>query len=116
MGLTGTETILLVDDDDAVRYIATRILTKLSYTVYAAEGPDVAEELFETYGNIDLLLTDVIMPKSNGLDLYENLAKRCPSLKVIFMSGYTNMIITKKGGAETQCAIPPKTFFGGYHY
>jgi len=110
VGLTGTETILLVDDDDAVRYIATRILTKLNYTVYAAEGPDVAEDMFEKHGNIDLLLTDVIMPKSNGLDLYENLAKRCPSLKVIFMSGYANMIITEKGGRKLNAPFLQKPF------
>lgn len=102
--LTGSETILLVDDDDAMRRIVTRILTKFNYTIYAADGPEIAEELFEKYGNIDLLLTDMVMPKRNGLELYASLVQRCPSLKVIFMSGFTNMII--KGIGIQQLNVP----------
>lgn len=110
MDLTGSETILLVDDDDAVRYVTARILTKLNYRVYVAGGPEIAEEILEQRGTIDLLLTDVIMPRTNGLDLYANLVQRCPSLKVIFMSGYTNRIITERGCQPLNAPFLQKPF------
>lgn len=85
-------------------------VTKLNYRVYVAGEPEIAEEILEQRGTIDLLLTDVIMPRTNGLDLYANLVQRCPSLKKIFMSGYTNRIITERGCQPLNAPFLQKPF------
>ena len=87
----GSETILLVEDDGAVRRFALRALCENGYTVIEAAGPDEAVRLFdENDGRIGLVLTDTIMPRMNGHELYGVLSTRRPGLKVIFMSGYTD--------------------------
>ena len=94
----GHETILLVEDEPAILKMTTIMLERHGYTVLKASSPGEAIRLAREYtGRIDLLLTDVIMPEMNGRNLAENLVSNRPSLKCLFMSGYTANIITKHG-------------------
>jgi two-component system, cell cycle sensor histidine kinase and response regulator CckA len=90
----GTETVLLVEDEEAVRSLSRRILQAKGYTVLEArngrEGLSVAQEYA---GPIHLLLTDVIMPQMNGRELVDRLVPLRPELKTLFISGYTNQSI-----------------------
>ena len=89
--LSGTETILLVEDDDNVRGVALRILRENGYTVLETRDPGEAARLCESYAEkINLILTDTIMPGMSGYEFYDMISKRRPGAKVIFMSGYTN--------------------------
>jgi len=89
----GHETILLVEDEDAVRLIVGTVLRRQGYTVIESGTPDGAIELFDRHGkDIDLLLTDVVMPGMNGPALAQRLVGIRPTLRVLFMSGYTNML------------------------
>jgi PAS domain S-box-containing protein len=93
--LHGQETILLVEDEPGIIFISTQMLEMLGYTVLAANSPDEAIHLAREYaGEIHLLLTDVIMPKMNGLDLAKNLLSAYPHMKLLFMSGYTADVIS----------------------
>jgi two-component system, cell cycle sensor histidine kinase and response regulator CckA len=85
----GPATILLVEDDQAVRRIASEVLRKRGYEVVQAANGEEALALAETTPDIDLLVTDVIMPKLGGRALAEKLARSFPDLKVLFISGYT---------------------------
>ncbi len=94
--LEGTETILLVEDEDSVRELARRVLERRGYTVLAAREPDEALLLNERYqGPIDLLLTDVVMPGMNGLALAERLTTLRPGIPVLYMSGYTGDVLDR---------------------
>ena len=85
----GTETVLLVEDDDQVRDLAREVLEMNGYTVFDAPGPDEAMDASEQHsGAIDLMLTDIVMPRMNGRDLYQCLSQKRPDMKVLFMSGY----------------------------
>ena len=85
----GSETILLVEDEQAVRGVASRILLNQGYFVLAASNADEALALAERVdGHIDLVLTDVVMPDLAGPDLVDRLLARWPDIKVLFMSGY----------------------------
>jgi CheY-like chemotaxis protein len=85
----GTETILLVDDEPAVRAIAQRILERAGYTVLAAANGHDARTLLEGHvGVVALLLTDIIMPGMSGWQLAEQLVTIRPALRVLFASGY----------------------------
>jgi len=87
---TGVETVLLVDDEPAVRAIAQRMLERAGYTVLsAATGPEARTVLEQHGGLVSLLLTDLIMPRMSGWQLAEQLLSIRPALKVLFMSGYT---------------------------
>ncbi len=89
--LSGTETILLVEDDDNVRGVALRILREKGYTVLETRHPGEAAKLCESYAEkINLILTDTVMPGMSGYEFYDMISKRRPGAKVIFMSGYTN--------------------------
>jgi DNA-binding NtrC family response regulator len=82
------ETILLVEDEPAVREITCRILDMYGYTVLAAENAEEGISMFEQHeGTISLLVTDVAMPGMNGRELAHRLAERHPGLKTIFISG-----------------------------
>ncbi len=87
--LTGTETVLLVEDEPALLEIVRETLESLGYTVLAAGSPGDAVLLCETHpGEIDVLLTDVVMPKMNGNELRERLERIKPGLRTVLMSGY----------------------------
>ncbi len=91
--LTGTETILIVEDEALVRGIAKRILEKYGYKVLTAELPSEAITIFDEFGNdIVLMLTDVVMPECSGPELYETIHEKYPKLKVLFMSGYPDNV------------------------
>jgi PAS domain S-box-containing protein len=94
----GTETILVVEDDPAVRLLVQSVLKRFGYTVILAESGAEAIEIFESnWQQIDLALLDVIMPKMNGTQVCEKLRQRSSSLKVLFLSGYTADLIEGKG-------------------
>jgi two-component system, cell cycle sensor histidine kinase and response regulator CckA len=85
----GTETILVVEDDEMVRGITVRALRALGYRILLAEdGEDALRTVTGHSGHIDVLLTDVAMPRMGGIELAERLIKVNPSLKVLFVSGY----------------------------
>jgi len=92
----GTETILLVEDDDAVRKVASRILTQSGYSVLEAAAPREAIKLCEDHRDIHLMLTDMVMPQMNGYELAKVITAKAPQMKVIFMSGYTDNAITRQ--------------------
>ena len=108
----GHETILLVDDDDAVRDSLGHALAVLGYNVLAAE--DGLEALRVAAGmpnrRIDLLLTDVVMPGMNGRDLARRLLQIRPSIRVVYTSGYTDGDAAFLGLAETGSSFLPKPF------
>ena len=96
--LRGQETILLVEDETAILKIATIMLEDLGYTVIATNAPSDAIRLVaEHIGEIHLLLTDVVMPEMNGLDLAKELLSLHPQMKCLFMSGYTSNVIAHHG-------------------
>jgi two-component system, cell cycle sensor histidine kinase and response regulator CckA len=87
----GGESVLLVEDDDAVRRVTSRMLEGLGFRVIAAASPRQALDLARDHiGSIDVLLSDVIMPGINGREMAEALRKLRPSMKVVFVSGYTD--------------------------
>jgi len=94
----GAETVLLVEDEDIVRDLCSRILGNLGYRVVQARNGDEALALVMGYGErIDLLLTDVVMPGMSGRELATQLVLRHPEMKVLFMSGYTDDAIVHHG-------------------
>jgi CheY-like chemotaxis protein len=96
--VAGSETILVVEDEEAVRNLAKRILSDVGYKVLAAASGGEALLICERYpGAVHLVLTDVVMPQMNGKDLAERLVKLYPTLRVLFMSGYTDDAIGDHG-------------------
>lgn len=90
--------ILLVEDDDMVRRMTTAILKRLGYSVLAVEFPEKALALVKEEGvSVDLLVTDVVMPKMSGVELVTEIRKFKPDFKVLFMSGYTENVIVHQG-------------------
>ncbi len=105
------ETVLLVEDEPAVRGIARMILERLGYKVLAASTPGEAIRLAETpVGEIHLLITDVVMPGMNGRDLNARLLALRPKLKCLFMSGYTADVIGHHGVLEAGVNFIQKPF------
>jgi CheY-like chemotaxis protein len=92
----GQETILLLEDEEAILHMTTFMLKGLGYTVLACNTPSEAIET-ATRQDIHLLITDVVMPEMNGRELSERLKKHCPDLKTLFMSGYTANVIAHRG-------------------
>jgi signal transduction histidine kinase/DNA-binding response OmpR family regulator len=89
----GTEKVLLVEDDDQVRLVAGEILSSSGYTVLEATRMSEAVRHCAENPDIALLLTDVVMPRINGKELAERLAKVLPRMRVLFMSGYTETVV-----------------------
>ncbi len=97
----GDETILVVEDDRVVRTLFERILEDHGYTVIIAEdGMDAVEKFKAKAEKINLILMDMIMPKMNGKDAYDEIRRIKPDLKVLFSSGYTADFIENRGGLE----------------
>jgi len=92
------ETILLVEDNEPVRKLACTMLANLGYQPLEADSPDEALRIAEAHqGPIHLLLTDVVLPRVNGKELYERLSAERPGLRVLYMSGYSEETIAHRG-------------------
>ena len=88
---TGSETVLLVEDDPALRHLLHRILDSAGYTVLSASGVEDAERILLEYsGDVALIVTDVVMPDGGGEALVARLSLSRPEIKVLFISGYTD--------------------------
>ncbi|MDY6823937.1 MAG: response regulator [Thermodesulfobacteriota bacterium] len=105
------ETILVVEDDSAVRELIKNILSKYGYRVIAVDDPsDCITMIQRDRPIINLLLTDVVMPSMNGTRLYAALAGLLPELKVIYMSGYEDKELQQQGVPDTNAAFLKKPF------
>jgi PAS domain S-box-containing protein len=109
--LTGTETVLLAEDDDMLRPLSKALLEKLGYTVLdAANGEDALAVAREHRGPIQLLLADVVMPAPSGRQLAQRLAESRPETRVLYVSGYTDDAIVHHGMLEPGLAFLQKPF------
>ena len=107
----GSETILLVEDQDVVRCFAVAALTQVGYHVVEAPDGDKAMAIAKEHaGQIHLLLTDVVMPGMNGKELSESLKELRPDLKVLYISGYTADVIADRGVLDRGVALLHKPF------
>ncbi|MEO6095113.1 MAG: MEDS domain-containing protein [Fibrobacteria bacterium] len=105
-----SETILLVEDEDAVRTFIQRTLQSQGYTILEAKDGHAAIALGETCRHIDLLLTDVVMPDMNGAALADKLKALHPDIRVLFMSGYTDNIFLPGGVSDPASKFLQKPF------
>jgi CheY-like chemotaxis protein len=107
----GTETILLVEDEAAVRELAARVLQSNGYKVLVASDPEEAVRVCQEYKEpVHLLLTDVVMPKLSGRQLADHVVFIRPEMKVLFMSGYTDDTIAHRGVIQEGAAFLEKPF------
>jgi two-component system, cell cycle sensor histidine kinase and response regulator CckA len=106
-----TETVLVVEDEDAVRLLTRRILEKAGYRVFDAQNAQQAEALFEQHRErVHVLVTDVVMPGGSGPLLFKRLAQLCPRLKVLYVSGYTDDTIVHHGQLDPDVELLQKPF------
>jgi two-component system, cell cycle sensor histidine kinase and response regulator CckA len=109
--ISGTETILLVEDDASVRKVTSSLLSTAGYRIIEVSNAKTALEIITSSGSgIDLLLTDLIMFGQSGFDLFEQAKVIRPSLRSLFMSGYTGDLIALQGGLISERAFLPKPF------
>jgi CheY-like chemotaxis protein len=107
--LRGTETILLVEDEDQVRRVALGLLTRHGYRVLEARNAGEGLLVCERYGEqIDLLLSDVVMPQMSGPEVAKRIALARPGIKILCMSGYTDETILRHGILEAGIAFLQK--------
>ena len=107
----GTETVLLVEDENSVRALARRVLEICGYTVLEAINGEEASRVAEGYtGPIDLLVSDVVMPYLGGRQLADRLLALRPQLKILFLSGYTNDAVVRHGVLEADFPFLQKPF------
>ncbi|MDJ0764448.1 MAG: ATP-binding protein [Myxococcota bacterium] len=107
----GTETVLVVEDEEAVRRLICKILDKQGYQVIEADTTDDAVVLAAHHpSRIHLLLTDIVMPGMNGKELYERVATLRPDIKVLYMSGYTDDVIAHHGILDDGVRFVQKPF------
>ncbi|MEW5735604.1 MAG: PAS domain S-box protein [Thermodesulfobacteriota bacterium] len=109
--LSGTETVLVVEDEEQVLNLVTAMLKRFGYQILSARNPGDALLLCERHsGPIELLLTDVVMPLMNGRDLRDRLVELRPELKSLFMSGYTEEIVASRNSADPSVHFLQKPF------
>jgi PAS domain S-box-containing protein len=106
----GTETVLLVEDEEPVRDLTETVLTSYGYKVAVTQDPEHAIRIAESGIQIQLVLTDVVMPSMSGRELVRRLMMKHPHLRVLYMSGYTDDIITNGGVLEAGLAFLQKPF------
>lgn len=107
----GSSTVLVVDDDPAVRRVASKALRRAGYEVVEARGGrEAIESVRALEGGVDLLLTDVVMPGMNGRELSERLRSERPELPVLFMSAYAEDEIFLHGVRVARMNFLPKPF------
>ncbi|MCX6546176.1 MAG: ATP-binding protein [Acidobacteria bacterium] len=107
----GSETVLLVDDDEPVRELAGRVLRRYGYQVLTAGNAAEAEKVFDRHANqIQLLLTDIIMPRTSGLELASRLKAIKPGLQVVYMSGFTEDAFANRDPFDPKVTLINKPF------
>lgn len=107
----GGETVLLVEDDEAVRRLTERILRSAKYQVLvAADGEEALALMARHSGPVHLLVTDVVMPRMSGRELADRLRQVKPQVKVLFMSGFTDDAIMQHGVLERGAQFINKPF------
>lgn len=107
----GTETVLLVEDEEAVRSLAAMSLRQQGYEVLTADcGQDALRVAMRRQGPLDLLLTDVVMPNVSGPALADAIKARFPRLRVLYMSGYTDDAVVRHGLLEANVSFIQKPF------
>ncbi|MCL4536467.1 MAG: ATP-binding protein [Nitrospirae bacterium] len=105
----GTETVLIAEDDTAISKLIKGLLQEFGYTVIdAKDGEDAVHKFVENKDMVQILLLDVVMPRKNGKETFEEIKKIKPGIKAIFMSGYTADIINEKGILEEGINFIPK--------
>jgi two-component system cell cycle sensor histidine kinase/response regulator CckA len=109
--VTGTETILLVEDDDTVRGLTAGILERAGYSVFPAPDGRSALQLFAEHINeIDVVVSDVVMPGMGGKELADAILQKKPDMRVIFVSGYTDEAISRAGVLKENAELITKPF------
>jgi hypothetical protein len=106
----GTETIMVVEDDESVRDLVRLMLESNGYEVLAVEDADEATRLCSEHAGVDLLLTDVVMPGLNGRALAERLGAIAPGMRILFMSGYSDEAVHRHGVLGESAAFLEKPF------
>ena len=107
----GRETVLVVEDAEALRLLIRELLEDAGYTVLDTESPDKAIALVQsTTGPLDLVLTDMVMPQMNGQELSKRIAAVRPQTRVVFMSGYTDQFVGEAGTLEPGALFLQKPF------
>ena len=107
----GTETILVAEDEAAVSELVVDVLTGLGYTVITAKNGEEAIRKFEEFeSEIDLVLSDTIMPKLGGKEVFEAVRRRNPNLKFVFMSGYNIDAVSETSAGVTEVCFLQKPF------
>jgi CheY-like chemotaxis protein len=109
--LRGSETILVAEDEDGVRELLRKVLTEFGYTVLTARhGRDALLLAGDRRTDIDMLVTDVVMPEMSGRELVETLRDRQPGLRVLYISGYTDDEVVQRGISGSEVAFLRKPF------
>jgi len=109
--VAGSETVLVVEDEDGVRTLIRSVLKRSGYTVLEARGGGEALLLCESHlGAIHLVITDVVMPQMSGRELADRLAARWPEIKLLFMSGYTNNAVFQHNTLDPEAPFLQKPF------
>jgi two-component system cell cycle sensor histidine kinase/response regulator CckA len=109
--LTGSATVLLVEDEEAVRSFASRALSTRGYKVLeAGSGVEALEVMERVKGKIDLVVSDVVMPEMDGPTLLRHLRERNPDIRIVFMSGYAEEAFRKNLGPDEDFVFLPKPF------
>src|SRR5205823_3309334 len=107
----GRATILVVEDEGAVRYLAARLLSRAGYEVLqAASGEEAVASARQHRGTIDLVLSDVVMPGRSGSELMAEISEICPSAATLLMSGYPRGEIARRGLGDQDVHIIEKPF------
>ena len=109
----GVETILLAEDEEALRTLTARMLSQRGYNVIVAEtSPEALRIAEQESDGIDLLLTDLVMPELSGRALAEHIGRIAPRIPVLFMSGYSNDAVMRNGSLQLGAAFLEKPFTG----
>jgi two-component system cell cycle sensor histidine kinase/response regulator CckA len=109
--LSGSATVLLVEDEDAVRMGGMRALTSRGYTVHEASSGVEALEVYDSLdGKVDIVVSDVVMPEMDGPTLLGELRKRQPNIKFVFVSGYAEDAFARNLPEDAQFGFLPKPF------
>ena len=109
--LRGSETVLVVEDEDAVRDLVRSVLRTYGYNVLEARHGVEALQVIGNYPDrVHLVLTDLVMPRMGGLQLAEQLAQLHPGTKMLYMSGYTDSVVFREGAFDLNLAFLQKPF------